>query len=1185
MRKMRNLVTWLIVFIMLLTSLVFPIHGTPIVEALNDDEIYLNELNIKCYEYGNDNDSTDKGTGIYYNITPVEAYQYVSRFNTDHVIFGTDGDDDIIVPNNHENHIVFALGGNDTITIHGGGNNRIYGMSGNNIIRSTHTSNNIIDPGTGNNRIYGGWGIDTYVIGRGYGLNWILPGQTGAGGPTDRLVFRDDIRQDEVFFIRRGNDLEVVVLDTNPLIRGLSTVHLIPMELITDDFDAQAIDHATNRITFSFFFTMSNRRFLNITFPDGSVVYVDDILNLCRVIYGTDGDDIISTPNNHDNHIVFALGGNDTITVNGSGNNRIYGMSGNNVIHILGRGNNIIDPGTGNNRIYGTWGINTYVIGRGYGLNRIVTGPTGIGTPTDRLIFKDDIRKDEVFFIRRGNDLEVVVLDINPFIRGFLAVYLLPMELITDDFDAQALDHATNRITFIDFFRFTPRRFVDITFPDGSVVCVDDILNLSRVIFGTDGDDDIIVPNNHDNHIAFALGGNDTITMHGSGNNRIYGMSGNNVIRSMHTSNNIIDPGTGNNRIYGGWGIDTYVIGRGYGINRIVAGAHNSFTYGVAVDKLIFRDGITQEELIFNRVGNNMEITIKNDPGNKVILVDYFRFAQRQPVNITFIDRPIPNNTGLLYWPTSSMEITLWYGQLDHLSQVRSNGLNVQGAAGSNVFASANAVVTNIENNRLYLNFRLNGVDMQIVYGNINTHLRVGDIVNRGNVVGAMMEHRVGLHNHHRGVLEIELWQQSALINPAPFFDLQGMTSDFLHNPMSSFFERNATQGFSSFGMGDVDEFGVSIMPATATSADVRFALNLDLLEGELYLRRFVEYLFYSLNLAHYGYTMYNTENCVLFWCENSRMAIVNIFGYTLLFMSPEDFRDFTTMQGIEGFSNARNFGNVIPLVYQSLPNNRMAIYREFLEEALDVIRGFYARVILRYALEKNGGLNNSSYTYIGGGHFHVRLGSNYNLIQGTVINGNVVVRRLDVMQSFRLTRAQVGHASGDHFRSRENAVLAWALTYHPLSIPMFGIQTPSGLVDFPEGSEWGAWIMRFDGIYFFSDELTASATHTHRPGYRGFDWTSLHPRSNYENQDFTVVASIHTHPNFPHRPHPNAEYFGRDDVLFTTTGGFGYGLPSYLVTPRGYVRRLEPGTWTYIPNTISNYHDLVSTRFNILTR
>ena len=97
----------------------------------------------------------------------------------------------------------------------------------------------------------------------------------------------------------------------------------------------------------------------------------------------------------------------------------------------------------------------------------------GANLARDRLIFRDDIRPDEVFFIHHGDDLEVVVLEINPLLRGLSSAHLLPMELISD------------RTTFVDFFAFVNRQFVDIAFPDGTVVPWSDMLIFDPTITAT----------------------------------------------------------------------------------------------------------------------------------------------------------------------------------------------------------------------------------------------------------------------------------------------------------------------------------------------------------------------------------------------------------------------------------------------------------------------------------------------------------------------------------------------------------------------------------------------------------------------------------------------------------------------------------------------------------------------------
>jgi len=66
-------------------------------------------------------------------------------------------------------------------------------------------------------------------------------------------------------------------------------------------------------------------------------------------------------------------------------------------------------------------------------------------------------------------------------------------------------------------------------------------------------------------------------------------------------------------------------------------------------------------------------------------------YAQWQPLST--------DNTLPLSWPTPSMEVTLWFGQLDHISQVTSNALNIQGAPGDPVYAIANGIIASIHGN------------------------------------------------------------------------------------------------------------------------------------------------------------------------------------------------------------------------------------------------------------------------------------------------------------------------------------------------------------------------------------------------------------------------------------------------------------------------------------------------------
>jgi Ca2+-binding RTX toxin-like protein len=126
---------------------------------------------------------SESSTDAAYNYLSYAAMQTTNNIN---VIYGTDGDDVINITTAHLNYYIFGLGGSDIITIAGG--------------------NNTIDPGSGSNIIYSGTGSDTYIISRGYGFNRITANSNRWSFTADRLVLKDGIRPDEIFFAREENN-------------------------------------------------------------------------------------------------------------------------------------------------------------------------------------------------------------------------------------------------------------------------------------------------------------------------------------------------------------------------------------------------------------------------------------------------------------------------------------------------------------------------------------------------------------------------------------------------------------------------------------------------------------------------------------------------------------------------------------------------------------------------------------------------------------------------------------------------------------------------------------------------------------------------------------------------------------------------------------------------------------------
>ncbi|MDR0273310.1 MAG: hypothetical protein LBI27_08350 [Clostridiales bacterium] len=233
----------------------------------------------------------------------------------------------------------------------------------------------------------------------------------------------------------------------------------------------------------------------------------------------------------------------------------------------------------------------------------------------------------------------------------------------------------------------------------------------------------------------------------------------------------------------------------------------------------------------------------------------------------------------LLFLPAALMEVTLWFGSLDHLSPVQSHGINIQNRWGEGeVFAVANGTVAQINESNVFLNFEHNGTHMQAVYGNINPRygLMEGANVNAGDIIGRMTTHYVELRvgNLDRLLFELEIRQSTngepvnsdnyVHVNPAQFFDLSEMRQDYLNMPMANFFVRNARlQGIEP------------------SEADIRYAQNEDIQGNDFYLRRFVEFCYYSNNYAARGIPL---DERILYYDPVTEMAIVYMYGGVHLF-------------------------------------------------------------------------------------------------------------------------------------------------------------------------------------------------------------------------------------------------------------------------------------------------------------
>jgi len=87
---------------------------------------------------------------------------------------------------------------------------RIEGGAGDDLIGG----NDVIAGGTGADRIAGGLGNDTYILGRGDGMDTVIENDATAGN-TDVAQFLSGVSADQIWFRQVGNNLETSIIGTS----------------------------------------------------------------------------------------------------------------------------------------------------------------------------------------------------------------------------------------------------------------------------------------------------------------------------------------------------------------------------------------------------------------------------------------------------------------------------------------------------------------------------------------------------------------------------------------------------------------------------------------------------------------------------------------------------------------------------------------------------------------------------------------------------------------------------------------------------------------------------------------------------------------------------------------------------------------------------------------------------------
>ena len=258
--------------------------------------------------------------------------------------------------------------------------------------------------------------------------------------------------------------------------------------------------------------------------------------------------------------IVHAQGGNDTVRA-GSGDDIIYGGKGNDELYGE-NGNDILAGGSGNDILNGGDGNDTYIYNIGDGLDIIHDWQNSSENNLDKIKFGAGIAFDDLTFRRNGNDLIITLFD-----------------------------DETQGIRIADQFYGDSYSIEYLEFADGTQF---DLKNNGLTFVQSDADDNMSGTDFNDT--VYGNGENDTIYA-GNGNDTLIG-------------------GTGNDYLNGGYGDDTYVWNLGDGLDEIVEAGGS--------DKIVFGEGISFDDLTFERSGQSLNIYVNGDRTQGVQLYDHF---------------------------------------------------------------------------------------------------------------------------------------------------------------------------------------------------------------------------------------------------------------------------------------------------------------------------------------------------------------------------------------------------------------------------------------------------------------------------------------------------------------------------------------------------------------------------------
>ncbi|OHU86659.1 hypothetical protein BET10_18530 [Pseudoalteromonas amylolytica] len=505
------------------------------------------------------------------------------------------------------NDTIYGRGGNDVIS-GGTGDDALYGGTGDDVLIG----------GQGNDFMQGGQGSDVYQYSLGDG-NLIIDAQYDRA---DKLVLNGGINKSDLQIQRTDEDLVLTLAAGQQItIKGYFSErwysNIYPISSRKNEDAGLTIEFDNGNLlkpqeVREMLLSASNGDDVLIAYAlpeDTEQPITLNALDGDDVVYGHSGKDEFNGGRGNDN--LLGAGGDDTL-VGGAGDDILKG----------GDGDDYLTGGTGADYVEGGKGSDTYTYARGDGQLTINNYDSDHLNSTDRLIFADDIKTEDVRASRFGDDL-------------YLTFELGDEIKIENYFDvfAERSSYRLDRIEFSDGTLWEYAQLKDAPF---------------RVPDGTENDDHIIGSDRDDN--ISGLAGNDKLEG-GAGNDILKGGEGDDELIGGEGNDHLYG-GAGNDIMDGGLGSDTYHYERGDGELTINTRVYQDTPQ--PKDTLQFGDGISASDLTFSRSAN--DLIIKLHGGGELRVTGYFwatdigtlaaiKFADDTHVDLAVVNKIPPVGT------------------------------------------------------------------------------------------------------------------------------------------------------------------------------------------------------------------------------------------------------------------------------------------------------------------------------------------------------------------------------------------------------------------------------------------------------------------------------------------------------------------------------------------------------------